>query len=260
MFKVNQTVLRNVVICVFAIGICTGVVFQTNDAYARVSLTELLARIEALEAENTGLQAQVDALEAENAAQQTQINDKQTQINGLQNQINHQQTEINDLEGTVALQDDAITDLEYTLQRVSYDGSTVLFNNVNVQIRNGSGSTSGAVNGRGNLIVGYNENWYSGDRTGSHNIVIGPNHSYFSYGGFVAGNRNTISGRYSSVSGGYDNTASGYYSSASGGKGNLAEGEGCQMGAGWYRVSDGTYDFEEKILRDVLYLLSFNIS
>src|SRR2546427_4427760 len=35
---------------------------------------------------------------------------------------------------------------------------TVRFSGVNVQIVSGSGSTSGAVNGEGNLIIGYAEN------------------------------------------------------------------------------------------------------
>src|SRR5262245_33900613 len=36
-------------------------------------------------------------------------------------------------------------------------GSDVIFENSNVHIRSGSGSTNGPVNGRGNLIIGYNE-------------------------------------------------------------------------------------------------------
>lgn len=33
-----------------------------------------------------------------------------------------------------------------------------------------------------------------GGRTGLHNIVIGPEHSYSSYGGFIAGHDNIVSG------------------------------------------------------------------
>lgn len=59
----------------------------------------------------------------------------------------------------------------------------------------GSGSTEGTVNGRGNLIVGYNERLV-GDtniRTGSHNLVVGAFNNYSSYGGQVIGYNNTIS-------------------------------------------------------------------
>ena len=53
--KMNRTVLRNMVICVFVIGLCAGLLFPTNDAYARISLLDL----------------------------QNQINDLQDQINNL---------------------------------------------------------------------------------------------------------------------------------------------------------------------------------
>ncbi len=133
---------------------------------------------------------------------------------------------------------------------------TIRFSGVNVQIVNGTGQTNDAsidnhcysiddglvhaavidINdpcygkfakgrGLGNLIVGYNEKRKDLDgnkpkqiRTGAHNIIIGLGHNYSSYGGFVVGERNTISGKSSTVSGGYGNTASGDYSSASGGK------------------------------------------
>ena len=36
-------------------------------------------------------------------------------------------------------------------------GTDVFFNGCNVNVRSGSGSTNGTVNGKGNLIIGYNE-------------------------------------------------------------------------------------------------------
>lgn len=66
MVKVNRTLSRNVVICVFAIVLCTGLVFPTNDAYARVSLSDLQADIEALQNQNDDQQDQIEALEAQN--------------------------------------------------------------------------------------------------------------------------------------------------------------------------------------------------
>jgi hypothetical protein len=96
---------------------------------------------------------------------------------------------------------------------------------MNVQIVNGSGATNGPVNGRGNLIVGYNELRGSGDdRTGSHNIVVGSFNNYSSFGGLVAGSTNTISAQYANVRGGVYNTASGNYASVSGGESKTASG------------------------------------
>ncbi|RWX46827.1 hypothetical protein H206_03567, partial [Candidatus Electrothrix aarhusensis] len=78
------------------------------------------------------------------------------------------------------------------------DENNIYITGANLHIRSGSGATNGNVNGLGNLIVGYNE---SNDdiKTGSHNLVIGKYHSYSSYGGFVAGYDNQISGIFSSV-------------------------------------------------------------
>ncbi|MCP4132517.1 MAG: hypothetical protein GY754_16205 [bacterium] len=51
--------------------------------------------------------------------------------------------------------------------------------------------------------MGYNEASYGGSNsTGSHNVVVGAYHNYTSYGGLVVGSHNTISAKYSSVSGG----------------------------------------------------------
>ncbi len=96
---------------------------------------------------------------------------------------------------------------------------TARISGINVQIVNDSGTTDGAVDGLGNLIVGYNElRGLGDDRTGSHNLIVGDEHNYSSYGGLVAGHFNTISGLFASVSGGRSNTASGQYSSVSGGR------------------------------------------
>jgi hypothetical protein len=43
------------------------------------------------------------------------------------------------------------------IQLGSFDGTTLQFSGINVQVVSGSGITDGAVNGKGNLIVGYNE-------------------------------------------------------------------------------------------------------
>jgi hypothetical protein len=109
-------------------------------------------------------------------------------------------------------------------------GPHVIFTGANLHIRDGSGNTfnvdaigNAVPTGVGNLIVGYNES-VAPSRAGSHNLVIGPFHNYSSVGGFVAGLRNSISGRSSAVNGGTDNTASGELSAVSGGARNTAAG------------------------------------
>lgn len=97
----------------------------------------------------------------------------------------------------------------------------IVFDGCNVHVRSGSGATDGTLNGLGNLIVGYNED-FADVRSGSHNLIVGSQHSYTSYGGFVAGFNNTISGAQSSVTGGQGNDAIGQRSSVSGGGGNTA--------------------------------------
>src|SRR5262249_7316248 len=82
-----------------------------------------------------------------------------------------------------------------------------------------SGATDGAVNGKGNLIVGYSHASYGQARTGSNNLIVGDEHEYTSFGGFAAGWHNYVTGHFASVSGGNNNIASGVDSSVSGGAG-----------------------------------------
>jgi len=125
---------------------------------------------------------------------------------------------------------------------------------VNVHIVSGSGSTSDdtigflgkpparkALTGLGNLIIGYNEkgNLRGDTRTGSHNLILGDQNSYSSYGGFVAGFENTISGHYASVSGGQGNMASGHWASISGGCGNKASGADASVSGGNGNTASG---------------------
>ena len=111
-----------------------------------------------------------------------------------------------------------IAALEALLAGVTRAGDEITVSGANVHIVSGSGTTDGAVNGRGNLIVGYNELRGTGDvRTGSHNIVVGKRHNFSSFGGLVVGLENSISGNYASVSGGWGNEASFDYSSVNGG-------------------------------------------
>jgi hypothetical protein len=94
---------------------------------------------------------------------------------------------------------------------------TIQFSGVNVQVVSGAGKTNAAVNGEGNLVIGYDENGGGHAQTGSHDLVLGEEQTFTSFGGIVAGRSNTISGPFASVTGGFANTASGEYASVSGG-------------------------------------------
>ncbi len=101
---------------------------------------------------------------------------------------------------------------------------TIEFSDVNVQVVSGSGSTSGVVNGEGNLVIGYDENPGNHEQSGSHNLILGEEQTFTSFGGILAGRTSTISGPFASVTGGLDNVASGEDSWVSGGQRNVASG------------------------------------
>jgi hypothetical protein len=188
-------------------------------------------------------------------------------MNCLNNSLNAAFTRILALEAE--LEDQAIPHLEDYL---SVDASTdsIIFTGANVYVQSGSGATDGAVNGLGNLVIGYNEILpYGGpyDRGGSHNVVVGPYHAYSSYGSLVTGWGNTVSGvgsvalggdlneaegglsvilggednwaygSLSSVFGGWSNEATGEFSTASGGQWNVASGY-ASSASGYYNTAD----------------------
>ena len=127
-----------------------------------------------------------------------------------------------------------------------------IFEGVNVHVRSGSGATHDfcdpllepdfpnceSLTGLGNLIIGYNDQFGVGPptprevRTGSHNLIVGDLHSFSSFGGFVAGSNNDITGWAASVCGGVGNEASGSHSSVSGGHRNLASGNSASVSGG----------------------------
>ncbi len=149
-----------------------------------------------------------------------------------------------------------IEKLENLLEGVRRKGDTIVYEAVNVQIINGTGTTNGlpdspddsiigATNGLGNLIVGYDEEinpsaQVPSDKSGSHNIVVGHGNNYGGLGGIVVGVDNVISGNYSSVLGGASNKASVNFSTVSGGTGNTASGAGASVSGGSFNVASGS--------------------
>ena len=164
----------------------------------------------------------------------------QAQTEGVQEQIAALQAEV--------------AALKEKLKYVSTNGTDMVISGANVHIRNGLRATNGYqldpestspflthTNGRGNLILGYNEaRPGAGDnRDGSHNLVIGSYHNYGSFGCLVAGQFNTVTRPYASVSAGKLNTASGTHASVSGGSWNTASGVLSSVSAGELNTASG---------------------
>ncbi len=174
----------------------------------------------------------VEALEAALALVQSDLADTEAELAMAQEKLEFFSVDENEINGLT--------------------GPHLIVQGCNVHVRSGSGETddAGILTGLGNLIVGYNEapDPVVNGRTGSHNLVVGAEHEYVSFGGFVAGFRNTVSGPACSVSGGFQNTASAFYSSATGGRDNMATGNqssvqgglGNTSSAQWASVSGGS--------------------
>jgi hypothetical protein len=122
---------------------------------------------------------------------------------------------------------------------------TVQFSAVNLQVVSGSGSTSGTVNGEGNLVVGYAENANGHAQTGSNDLVLGTNNGWSGYGELIGGSNNVASGAFASAFGasntasgtyalaaGHANVASASWSSATGGEFNTASGQHASVTGG----------------------------
>jgi len=192
------------------------------------------ADIGAVESDVTTLQSGVATNTSDIATNTSDIATNASDIATNTSDIGTLQTDVGTNTGNIGTNTAGIATLNTTFAGVSRGGTpdTLTFSGMNVQLVDGSGDTYGAVNGRGNLIVGYNENTVSATRTGSHNIIVGWDHEYTSIAGLVAGQNNTVTGASSSVSGGKGNTASGGYSSVSGGENNEASGSGASVSGG----------------------------
>jgi hypothetical protein len=132
--------------------------------------------------------------------------------------------------------------LEKKLKKVTVaSNGDIRITGVNLRILSGLSGSHAGPNGKGNLIIGYDED--SGDdiKNGSHNLVIGGYHSYTSTGGLVAGNDNYITGQGATVTGGQGNTASGQYASVTGGAENEASAFASNVSGGSFNAASATY-------------------
>lgn len=228
---------------------------ETDIANLKTANIEKDAKILALETANTEKDAEITALKTKVADLESDNTLFSGALENIQAKLNFitvtQNVNLDSMENTISslqrgstMQSSAITALQTKTESMSVitdnEQPTVRFTGVNVQIVSGSGSTDGDVNGKGNLIVGYNEATGMTFKTGSHNLIVGKWHSYSSYGGMVVGEQNTISNKFSSVSAGSLNKATGEYSSVSGGWYNTASGEDSSISGGKFNQAIGT--------------------
>lgn len=204
---------------------CVG---QSDDLVTRLAAQE--AAIEALQAEVAALRAElslretVDAhssdvtalQEADAAAAATdadhgeRLADAEARLEALEAadvDVDERASALEEVSDDVALIVGMMAPLHnYVL--VDTANHHVKFTGANVYVQSGSGATDGAVNGLGNLIVGYDEanTWKTSDKSGSHNLIIGTGNNYSSWGSAIFGTENESTAPVSAVLGGDRNT------------------------------------------------------
>ncbi|QPJ61970.1 MAG: hypothetical protein G3M70_08820 [Candidatus Nitronauta litoralis] len=221
----------------------------------RLSTILLFSFLLALPAQAQTLEERVTALEGQMANVEllsTQLfqlfSALQPDITAILNALSAQALDVATLQADMG-------ELQSRLNGVSRTGDTLLLTDMNLQVVSGSGATDAPVNGKGNVIIGYNEDIFAyeggglpaSDKTGSHNLIVGKGLNYTSFGSIAAGlnniagadytaatggNRNKATANFATVTGGVLNTASGDSSSVSGGLGNTASGSSSSITGG----------------------------
>ena len=213
-----------------------------------------------------GIRAEIAALETQVTSLRSTVSELQSQVKSLQNSNTSLQNQLTAAHNVLALAPFVSVDPN---PAVGVIGPNIIFSGANIHIRSGSGSTDDGGNprGLGNLIIGYDEDPKNpltgdsslglptimqtsgfpsplnpGDRGGSHNLVIGGGNRFTqtAFGGFVAGERNTINSFGASVGGGYLNGASGLFATVCGGIRNTASGLFATVGGGGLNKASGT--------------------
>lgn len=141
--------------------------------------------------------------------------------------------------------EDAIEELENRLAAVSVrpDGD-IEISGVDLEIRDGSGSTAcgGQCNGKGNLIVGYDQDGNvprgADARSGSHNVVLGDGHRWTGHSGLVVGYENNLEAA-NAIALGHENTVIAPRAAVLGGKKNLAFDPGAVVVGGFENTASG---------------------
>ncbi|MFH0901981.1 MAG: hypothetical protein V2A73_15230 [Pseudomonadota bacterium] len=167
-------------------------------------------------------------------ALETKVAELQVQLAEMKTRLEAHDTSLANAQPTLAQTEELLA-----VMQLNADGDIVI-SDANLFVQSGSGTTNGALNGKGNLIVGYDEDDTEGtcnggpldgqpcentgacgigtcdgihavsQKTGSHNVVIGIGHTYTAGGGLVAGATNRLLSDSVSVVGGVGQTADTY--------------------------------------------------
>ncbi len=242
-----------------------------NFAALKTAVDDNASRIAALESAVAALQGTVATLQSDLAMAKSTIVTLQDSVTTLQADLATTQTDLAAAKSNIATLQSQMTTvnasnvmaLEPYLAVTTSGTPKALFSGINLQIVNGAGTTY-TVNGRGNLIIGYDEvrtdatyfcsngnyadqatctanggTWAVNHKTGSHYLVVGSRNNYSQYGGIVAGYRNTATNSYACVIAGESNTARGYAASVSGGWQNTASGNESSVSGGAVNTASG---------------------
>jgi hypothetical protein len=165
------------------------------DALKLVNTTTLQSHLDALKSVNTTtLQSDIDALKLVNTTTlQSDIDPlKLVNTTTLQSDVD-----------ALKLAEERLAGVEKKVQCISPNSTASDLSfvgcDVHVEIGDSSGDTL-STNGKGNLVIGFNEVAGCGggpgqcDRSGSHNLVLGIGNAYSASGGIVSGSDNTIDG------------------------------------------------------------------
>ena len=205
-------------------------------------LTSTQSDVASLQSDVSGNSSQLSTLDSNISANTSDIATNASNISANASDLSSLQTQVDDLDipqGTVDRLDD-LEDLTAPMTRMSVNGQdSIVFEDVNVHVQSGAGATDADVNGRGNLIVGYDESGFSSEKTGSHNIVFGKNATYTSFGGLVGGSDNAVHGQYSSAISGNSHTVEGDQSVVISGSSNTIDGDRAAILAGSSGTAEG---------------------
>lgn len=226
-----RTAACAVALCALGLGcntssddvIISGITDGADPRSLSVAWVELEQRLVRLEAEVQIARAETRRLCQDGAPAEhpicASLKATQTRVADLGNVV---QT----IDFTVDGIDERVVQTERTLSPFSYDErtKTVVFTGVNVQVRNGTGSTGGDTDGTGNLIVGWNEADDNDSRIGSHNVIVGRNHAWEGHSSLAVGFDHAVLGDGVATIGGEANTAVGEGSVLLAGQDNHAMG------------------------------------
>jgi len=177
------------------------------------------------------------------------------QVAALQSQVQTLQTQLAAVQSNNALALGPFVSVDPNREN-GVIGPHITFKGANIHIVSGSGatddhlSTGGSLTGRGNLIIGYDEDPAAvssplnpGDRGGSHNLIIGRWNKFgqFAFGGLVAGEADSIMFEAASVSGGQFNSAYYIADSVSGGQFNSVNVVAASVSGGYNNGANGRY-------------------